>query len=518
LILEALNFVLYFLISIIYFYSTLGFGKFLSNQNSNFFDYQFEGTIFLLVIGYFLYLSIGINVILNLAIIVTGIVLFILNKQKKTTVELKYIFLLFFLIFSVLIISKTHEDFNTYHYFSIFEVFNNNLRIGVSLLNERFFHSSNLIFNQALIILPYFEFQIVHLPVFIIYLSTIGYFVFVIFSKTSKSHELFFSLLCVLILLVKFNRLSEYGYDYIAQFILLIVFHKIYFLSLNKSEIIKSITYFIFSILIKPISLLFLPIFFFILYKKDVTFIKKLPHTKYFIIVLLFSILLSSSFFRTGCIFYPLNSTCFSKDKIFWSEKERIKQYSQEVSLWAKGYYVQNESKYKKIDDKKLFNKNLNWIKFWVEKHFFYKIYEFILLLIASIFLIYIYCNKKNYNYKIHKKEKIIVLGLSLISIIFWINTVPQFRFGFSAIIIFLFFFLSLFLNLNIKFNKKKFTHILIFGLLILNFKNLNRIDDEFKRNDFYKFINFPYFNEITIKNDYSKLKKENFFHIELLK
>ncbi len=82
-ILEALNFVLYFLISIIYFYSTLGFGKFLSNQNSNFFDYQFEGTIFLLVIGYFLYLSIGINVILNLAIIVTGIVLFILNKQKK---------------------------------------------------------------------------------------------------------------------------------------------------------------------------------------------------------------------------------------------------------------------------------------------------------------------------------------------------------------------------------------------------------------------------------------------------
>ena len=41
------------------------------------------------------------------------------------------------------------------------------------------------------------------------------------------------------------------------------------------------------------------------------------------------------------------------------------------VSLWAKGYWVQDKSKYKKIIDKKLYNQNYNWIKFWIEKHFF---------------------------------------------------------------------------------------------------------------------------------------------------
>ena len=36
------------------------------------------------------------------------------------------------------------------------------------------------------------------------------------------------------------------------------------------------------------------------------------------------------------------------KQKILWSEKDRIKNYSEMVSLWAKAYYTQDESKYKK--------------------------------------------------------------------------------------------------------------------------------------------------------------------------
>ena len=517
-IIEVLNTLLYFCISVVYFYSITGYGKYFFNQSSNFFDYQLDGTIILLLIGYFLYLSIGINILLNSIIILSGLLLFFINKTKKTTVEFKYIFLLIFLIFSVLLISKTHEDFNTYHYFSIFEVFNNNLRIGVSSLNERYFHSSLLIFNQALTVMPILKFKIVHLPIFIIYLSTIGYFLFIIFSKKTKNDELFFSLLCVLILLIKFNRLSEFGYDYIAQFILLIVFHKIYFMNSNKSEIMKAIFYFILSVLIKPISLLFSPVLLFIIYKEGFVIIKKISFSKYFLIFLLLSTLMSASFFRTGCLFYPLNSSCFSKDKIFWSEKERVKEYSQMVSLWAKSYYAQNESKYEKIQDKKLYNKNFNWIKYWIEKHFFYKISEFVLIVLVSIILIYFYCTKTKLNFNINKNEKIVVLALSLLSILFWLNTVPQFRFGFSSIIIFIFISSCLFINLNIQFNKKKFINLFILGLLVLNLKNYNRIDKEFKRDDFYKFTNFPFYNEITIKNDYSNLKKEKFFHIELLK
>ena len=172
------------------------------------------------------------------------------------------------LIFSVLLISKTHEDFDLYHYFTIYEFFNNKLRIGIPLLNGYFVHSSHLTLNQTLLILPVVGFKFIHLPIFIIYLSTIGYFTLIAFSQKSKKEELFFSILCILVLLVKFNRLSEFGYDYVSQFILLIVFHKIYFLYFDNAEIIKSILYFLLCVLIKPISLLFSQSYFILFTKR----------------------------------------------------------------------------------------------------------------------------------------------------------------------------------------------------------------------------------------------------------
>jgi hypothetical protein len=167
------------------------------------------------------------------------LILYLKHKVELNSLKFLNLILSFFLIFSILIISKTHEDFNTYHYFSIFEIFNNNLRIGISNLNGRFFYSSLLTLNQSIIVLPYLNFKLVHLPTFYIFFCTVGYFISVLLAKKLKKDEIFFSILSVLILLVKFNRLSEYGYDYIAQFILLIVFHKIYFLHSEDKQIIK---------------------------------------------------------------------------------------------------------------------------------------------------------------------------------------------------------------------------------------------------------------------------------------
>ena len=56
-----------------------------------------------------------------------------------------------------------------------------------------------------------------------------------------------------------------------------------------------------------------------------------------------------------------------------------------------------------------------------------------------------------------------------------------------------------------------------MFGLVRLNIKNISRIQSEFERNDFYKFKNFPFYNEKIIKNDYSKLKIKKIFHIEII-
>ena len=71
--------------------------------------------------------------------------------------------------------------------------------------------------------------------------------------------------------------------------------------------------------------------------------------------------------------------------------------------------------------------------------------------------------------------------------------------------------------NLNVNFSKKKLIHFLIVGLLVLNIKNVDRIISEFERNDFYKFKNFPFYNEKIIKNDYTNFNIKKFLHIEII-
>jgi hypothetical protein len=519
-----LNTVVFFFISLAYFYSLTGYGKLLIENNfsinnkNNFFELPIFGLIIKIIIGFVIYIFIGTNFLINVFLFIFGLFLYFFYKKEFNNIKFYYVILLLITVFSVLIISKTHEDFNYYHYFSVHEVFNNNLRIGISKLNERFFHSSLLIYEQSLLILPYFNFQLIHLSVFFIYLSVLGYFLNILIIHKNKSEEFFYSIICVMILLIKFNRLSEFGYDYISQFLLLIVFHKIYFLIEEKKELISSILIFFLSILIKPVSLLFSPIMIFLLIKHKLGFNLRLFFSRKIIFLSLLFILISSSFFRTGCIFYPLNSTCFSKEIIFWSEKVRIKNYSEYVSLWAKAYYVDVDSKYEKILDKTVFKKNFNWVKYWVDKHFFYKISEFLLIFIFLIFLSYIYFTREKSNKVRFIKDKIFLIILSSSSIFLWFIIVPQFRFGFSAMIIFSYLVFRLFLNQKILFNKKKIINLFIFSILILNIKNFNRIDSEFKRDDFYKFKNFPYYNEIKIDNNYSGINRSKFLNIDVLK
>jgi len=102
--------------------------------------------------------------------------------------------------------------------------------------------------------------------------------------------------------------------------------------------------------------------------------------------------------------------------------------------------------------------------------------------------------------------------------------TVPHFRFGISLIIIFLYLFFQTFLNLEIKLEKKKIYNLIIFSLIFLNIKNFDRINNEIKRDDIYKFKNIPFYNQTEIFSyayediNESKLEKNNFFHIEILK
>ena len=178
--------VIFFTISFVYFFSIVGYGKVIVNKNSNYFEAYLDGTILLLIISYIIYITSGTNQIVNIIILSVGLILYFKFYKELKSTKYQYIFYLLLSIFSVLIISKTHEDFNGYHYFSIFEIYNHNLRIGVSNLNDRFFHSSLLALNQSTIVLPYFDFKLVHLPSFFIYFSVLGYFIVILFSNEKK--------------------------------------------------------------------------------------------------------------------------------------------------------------------------------------------------------------------------------------------------------------------------------------------------------------------------------------------
>ena len=225
---------IFFLFSILYFFLSVGFGKILVKNSSyqkltfNFFELFIYGLIVQIVFGFLFYISFGTNEFINLLILILGLFLYYFYKKDLNKINFKYIFALLVSIFSVVLISKTGEDFVGYHLFSINEIFENQLRFGVNNLNDRFFHSSLLIYNQSLLVLPILKFQLIHLPKFFIYYSVLGYFIHICFT-TGKNNERFFSLFVCMPLLIKFNRLSAFGYDYISQFLLIIVFHKIYF-------------------------------------------------------------------------------------------------------------------------------------------------------------------------------------------------------------------------------------------------------------------------------------------------
>jgi len=521
-IIVLLKTIVYFFLSIIYFYSITGYGKLLINphyirkDSFNFFELPIFGIIVHLIGGYLIYLTIGTNLFINTCILITGLFLFFFYKKELNKVNIKFVSLILFSIFIVLLISKTHEDFTLYHLFSISEIFNNQLRIGITKINLKFFSSSLLNFNQSLIVLPFFGFKIIHLPVFLIYFLTLGYFINNCLY-TLKNNERFYSLMIIMVLLIKFNRLSEYGYDYISHFLLFIVFHKIYFYFFNEEELFKAIKIFILCVLIKPISLFFAPISLYIFYKYNIKFLFKLFLSKNLIISLMIIVMISSSFLRTGCIFYPVNSTCFSKDSVFWSEKKEVKEYSEFVSLWAKEFYNKEKSKYPKIEDKEIYKKNFKWFKYWVESHFFYKIFEFLMILISIILIIYTFLIREKPRIK-KNFDNYFLLILSLLSVLFWLVTVPHFRFGISLIVIFIYLFFQTFLNLEIKLEKKKIFSLILFSLIILNVKNFDRINNEMSRTDIYKFNNFPFYNEIEIITNDQNFKKSKFFHIEIIR
>ena len=474
--------------------SIIGFGflssKILSisiNRNQvNFFG--LSGIISLTFISYLTNLFVPHNFIHNIFLLIIGLCAFLygLNKGKIDFYDTKKILLLAFLLILLSLLYKTHDDFGWYHLPYTLNIAQNKFQIGLGAFNHGFRTPSSLFYLNSLFYLPVIKFYSFNFAQLYIFLFSLIFFYKKIFNKNNKNSVIFYySLLSFIFISIVFYRLAEHGTDRSGQILifLIIIFileifnskkldiNKIYLILIFLIYVITVKTYFIiFSILILPL-----------IFKvgSDLKFYKKIIFSKLTIFCILFIILhFNIQVANTGCLFYPMNFTCYSN--FIWSINEKEIIYMQEhYEVWAKSganpnFRIENVSEY---------ISNFNWVHRWIDEYFFTKVSD----LLAGILAIITICYFTFKNKKILLKTKINtnILLFSIITLfIIWFIKFPQLRYGGFVILANMIFLPFCIYIINNKINKKiifKAKILVLVSLLIFSYRNIDRIIYEIK-------------------------------------
>ena len=477
---------IFFLIYIISYVTISEYGNFLNfifkfKTKENYTINFFYGLLFIFFLSFFIRITLGYYDYINLVLLILGLLLFLKNFKNK----IKYLVIPTSLFIGILI-SKTHDDFTLYHYSYLNEFTQNDLILGLGNIDPRYSYSSLFVYIQAIFKLPFYNLSFFHIPIFLTFSALINYLFFKYFSCKEKFLK-FFLFFTSILLLLKFKRLSEFGYDYVAQFLLIIIFVELYENKKNSEISTKTLSLYLFSIFTKLTSVFFFPIVIYFLLKRKFDY-----NYKFLIIFLiLLFVYLSHNLLTSGCINYALTFSCFSSEYVSWAvSASELKENLEMIKLWSKNFYHQIGPN--RIENSIFYLKNFIWFKHWFYRHFLEKIIDSIVLIIFIYSCFYYLCKKK---IKIeNQKESIIIFILLLISSIFWLLSLPQFRFGFFIIYLLIFFLLNLFTKKILILSNKFYTYLIFVVILFFIVNNLIRINSEFKRQDEYKYKNFPWF------------------------
>ena len=501
--------VIYLLVNLIIF-SYLGYGILsfkllnLNFQNSNLGYIGISGCFLLILLSYITIFFVPHNSIHNIVIIILGFLIFLKNYKSINPKYLKLLLLFIIVTFSFFLISKTHDDFPYYHLPFSLNLSENKIQFGLGNLNLAFRHHSSILFLNSLKYLPDLKFYLFNLPNYLIYIFVNIVLIDEVIKKNNTNYIKIFSLFFLTLINIKFTRLAEYGTDLAGQLILIILFLNI--IKFLLSEKIDSenliLTSFILILLtsFKVYFILYFSIFFILIYfikKKDLEIFKifNIKICIYFF-SFLFLILLHN-FISTGCLIYPVSKLCVGS-YYDWSlainEVERLANW---LDLWSKAGAAPNF----KVDNIENYLSGFNWVSNWIDKYFFNKVSDYLLVLFFSSLLV-IFFFKKLFSKSIKFKTKYFYISLfisvfSLFFVLFWFINHPSLRYGgYIPIAIFVFSLISFFISdLDLPKNFYRNAQILIIlVILVFNVKNINRIYSEFNRIDQYKFNSFPYF------------------------
>ena len=446
--------------------------------------YGLLGIVVLTFISYLTNLFVAHNFIHNLVILIFGISFFFSAFFKDKINQKSFIKILFaaLILLSLSLLSKTHDDFGWYHLPYTLNIAQNKFQFGLGHFNHGFRTPSSIFYLNSLFYLPVIKFYSFNFAQLYIFLFGLIFFYKKISLKNRNSITFFYSLLAFIFTIIVFYRLAEHGTDRSGQLIIFIAI--IFLLEIVKNHLINFkrvnllIIFLIYIITIKTyfiiFTILFLPLIF--KFKYDSELYKKLLFTKIILFLTLFMLMhFNIQLGNTGCLFYPMNFTCFSN--FTWSiNKEEILLMAEHYELWSKSganpnFRIENPSDY---------IANFNWIPRWFSEYFFTKISDLIFGIILILTISYFVFKNTAQRISITNFRGIIgILFCILITFIIWFTKFPQLRYGGFIILANIFFLPFCIYLLNFELNNKilKKAKILVaISIIIFSGRNIDRI------------------------------------------
>lgn len=491
-------------------------------------DFHYIGFLGFLSITLISYLSIFLikhdfihNSIMHIIGTIFGIYFLFKNKNKNYILIL-FIISIFFI--SSIFLSKPNEDFGYYHLPFTKYLTENKIILGLTHLNHGYNLVSSIFYLNSTFYLPFIKLFNFHF----IYLYSLIFFNFYFFKKIfnkklNKNNLVFLYLIILFFFNLSFNRLAEFGTDKIGQLLIVIIvldFFEKYF-NENKKDILDSFYSFFVLMIIYCISLKIYFITYFLLLllllnkNNFLQFFNFFKNKLIFLSIFFLFTFFLHNFLINGCLIPMIYQTCMG-EKLLWGRNiDDLKQLSLWLEFWAKA----GAGPGFQMPDQKNYIINFNWIGNWYKKYFLIKALDQIGIYIFSIILCFICLYKKNFfftkiDFKEKKKYLYFLIILFLIFYI-WLIKHPTLRYGGYSTLILLFTFLLYFslvnnFNNNFKLNFKKIIIVFLIVVVIFNIRNFHRIQKEFLRDDYFKFVNFPFYSFVSA--DYKNIKLDSNF------
>ena len=510
-----MKFFYFYLIS----YSIIGYGFYLNKvlriNFTNFGSLGILGITFISVISFISSIFFKHGYYFNSTVLLIGLILFIFNltKSKKIKQEIFNHFIIFFILCLFIILAKNHDDFPYYHfpYISIISEFSH--PVGLGQLNNGFRSPSSIFFISSLFYLPFVDIYLFHITPALIMGFVNLILIKKIFNQNIFDQEKminFFSLSSLIFINVFFYRLAEHGTD--RSGMILIILSIIYIISLmqnyqntdTSNEMKFLIICICFVATIKPFFLLnFLFLILLIInpiLRKN--FFSLFFSRTFYYCSLLIILILFYTFINSGCIIFPVASTCFQS--LSWSiNTDQINGVKIWFELWSKGGANPNYV----VEDTLNYIKNFNWFSNWLNDYFFNKVSDFLLGLLLLSLILYLSFYKKNIIF-LNKNNNIWSLFLILLILfIEWFYNHPTLRYGgyhiiFAIILLPVCFYLSK-IQLNFDFFAKRAFILILITIVIFVYRNIQRLEGEY--------INYTY-DPIT-NSDYKFTEKKEFYY-----